>query len=143
MTDQKGFSLLEVIVAMVLIASVGLGLYAWINTNLISLGRVQDHNQRKEAILNALDFMERVNPMEEPSGKAEAGPYVIQWETRLVEPERNGVGVTRYRFGLYNTEVRVERDEQEITVFHLRQVGYQPIYQQEDEGKKSRSPLGG
>jgi len=125
MNRRSGFSLIEVVVAMVLIASVGMGLYAWINTNLISLNRVQAHNERREAVLNALAFMEQINPMETPSGEATLGAYNIHWEAQLVEPAQDGVGASGHRLGLYNTRVRLAKEGAEETMFRLRQVGYQ------------------
>lgn len=120
-TGQSGFTLLEVIVAMVLIASVGMGLYAWINSCLIGLGRVQEHELRREAAWDALAFMENVNPMDKPSGEAKLGPYQIQWEAALVEPVKESRG---HSFGLYDTRVRIEMDGREIGAFGLRQVGH-------------------
>ena len=42
MTGQRGFSLLEAIVALALLASVGMALLSWLNGSLISLRRVQE-----------------------------------------------------------------------------------------------------
>ena len=43
--QQRGFSLLEAVVSIVLISTTGLALFSWINSNLISLGRVQETNE--------------------------------------------------------------------------------------------------
>lgn len=120
----KGFTLLEALVAMLLIATVGMTCFDWINTNLKSLARVQDHSVRAQVIRNALAFMETVNPMKNPKGEAELGTCRIRWEAHLTEPEKNGSGQSLYRLGLYNTHITIERNQEEITSFELRQVGY-------------------
>ena len=133
-TCQAGFTLMEVMVAMVLIAAIGMASYGWINTSLISLGRIQDHNVCQQATRNALAFMESFNPMERPTGEAEMGPCLIRWDSHLVEPPKDGIGyplgTSLYRLGLYDIHVRIEQvDGGEIAVFELRQVGFHQIHE--------------
>ena len=59
---HQGFTLLEAVVALVLIATAGMALLDWVNNNLMNLNRVQTLQQRNEAIRSALVFMESVNP---------------------------------------------------------------------------------
>ena len=77
---QRGFSLLEAIVAMVLISAMGGALFAWINTELQALERTQDANTRAEAMVNAVEFMEAVNPMLTPQGKAAFAGLELAWD---------------------------------------------------------------
>ena len=78
---QKGFTLLEAIVALVLIGSAGMALFSWINGNYISLSRIRDVNARSEATVNVLEYMDRVNPMLTPDGVAPLGAYSIRWRS--------------------------------------------------------------
>ncbi len=41
---QHGFTLIEAIVALVLIATAGMALFSWINSNIITLNRIQEIN---------------------------------------------------------------------------------------------------
>ena len=115
-------------VSMLLIATVGMASFDWINTNLQSLGRIQGHRIRQTAIRNAVGFMEAVNPMENPRGETRMGKHLIRWNARLREPARDGVGpsagIGLYRLGLYDTHVEIETDGKIIADFELRQTGY-------------------
>ena len=129
---QRGFSLLEAIVAMVLISSMGGALFAWINTELQALERTQDANTRAEAMVNAVEFMEAVNPMLTPQGKAPFASLELAWEAKASTPVRDGVsypqGISLYQLALYDTQVRVTRPEGELWFeFSLQQVGYKRV----------------
>jgi len=123
--DEKGFSLFEAIVAMVLLATVGMVTFSWISTSMDSLRRVEEHDRRQQSIRSVLAFMQTVNPMENPSGEAMLGKIKIQWKARLVEPARKGLGDSLFRVGLYDNNLRIEVGGLEPTEFNLRQVGYQ------------------
>ena len=130
---QRGFTLLEAIVALVLIASAGIALYGWINANLISLSRVQAIRQRDAAIRNALAFMDTVNPMQTPQGKQVIGPYSLEWVAALLKPAVDGVGRTGgqslFQVGLYETQVKVTDQNATSFEFSIRQVGYVQVRQ--------------
>lgn len=129
---QGGFTLLEAIVAMVLIASTGLALFGWINGSVASLRRVQDANARSEAATNILEYMERVNPMLRPEGRAVLGTYSIQWRSQPVTKISDGVnypsGISLYQLALYATTVSVTSDGNRAWFeLQLRQVGYKQV----------------
>jgi len=72
---QRGFSLLEAIVAMVIISGAGYALFGWVNSNIMTLNSIRDANARSEATQNILEYMSSVNPMLKPSRCATLGPY--------------------------------------------------------------------
>ena len=128
--NQHGFTLLEAIVALVLITSTGMALLNWINTNLITLQHVQQTYQRHEAIRNALAFMDTVNPFEKKQGKETVGIYTFRWEAQTVQlPSGKGI----YQIALYDTQVEVMAEKTFLARFTLRQVGFKQIYQPSDE----------
>ena len=129
---QRGFSLLEAIVAMVLISAMGGALFAWINTELQALERTQDANTRAEAMVNAVEFMEAVNPMLTPQGRAPLAGMELSWEAKASTPVRDGVsypqGISLYQLALYDTQVRVAHpDGSPWFEFTLQQVGYKRV----------------
>jgi general secretion pathway protein I len=134
---QSGFTLLEAIVALVLIASTGVALLNWLNTNLISLQRVQQTQQRHQAVENALMFMETINPLEKPQGRATIGIYQIDWNATALELPKDGVnstgGLGLFQIGLYETEVKVKVKKDLLAHFTLRQVGYNQVRHYEEE----------
>lgn len=126
-TNQQGFSLLEAIVALILIATTGMALFSWINTNLITLHHVQQTQQRHEAIRNALAFIDTINPLEKPQGEESVGLYIFRWEADAVWLPKDGKGL--YQLGLYDTKVEVFSDKELLARFTLRQVGFKQVRQ--------------
>jgi prepilin-type N-terminal cleavage/methylation domain-containing protein len=125
---RQGFSLIEVMVAMVLLCGLGLALFSWINSGLYSLQRVQERDLRNRVMRDALSLMETVNPMAEPAGSMQIGPYVIAWQASpLAEPARGSgypAGNSPFTLALYDTLVTVTRAGQRLDSFTLRQVGW-------------------
>ena len=126
---QHGFTLLEAIVALAIMAGVGAALFSWINTSLIGLQRVEDANRRQAAMVNALQYLDSVNPMLRPDGSADLGGYRIRWKAEVLAPERDGVdypvGLSLYRLALYRTRVEVvNADDKAWFDFSVEQVGY-------------------
>ena len=129
---QRGFSLLEAVVSIVLISTSGLALFSWINSNLISLGRVQETNARAEVTQNALEYMAAVNPMLVPSGKTSLGDKDLSWDAKLIGPIKDGTGYPAgtglWQFALYDTSVTVaQQGDQPGFSFRLKQVGYKRV----------------
>ena len=129
---QRGFSLLEAVVSIVLISTTGLALFSWINSNLISLGRVQETNARAEATQNALEYMAAVNPMLAPQGKANLGDTELAWDAKLISPIKDGtgypMGTSLWQFALYDTSVAVTQEgDKPGFSFRLKQIGYKRV----------------
>ena len=130
---NAGFSLLEAIVALALVASVGMTLLSWLNNSLLGLRRAQAVSDIQAARRNALAYLETLNPMVTPQGEAELGGWRLRWQAREVEPTRDGVdhpiGISLYLMGLYDTRVWLERGPDATDEFVLRQVGYRQARQ--------------
>ena len=125
-THQRGFSLLEAVVAMVLISGAGYALFGWINSSIMALSRIQESNARTEATQNILEYMNGVNPMLKPEGNVNLGQYKIRWEAKPITLLQDGNSL--YRLALYDTLVKAENGEaQPWFEFHLRQVGYKKV----------------
>lgn len=126
-----GFTLLEAIVAMVVFSMGALALYGWLSTNMITLARIRDRQQVEAATHSALDMVRRTNPMETPTGQRRAGDLLVSWTSVPVEPSRPNVGQSGtpgiFMVGLYDANVRVVRDGEELGAFHVRQVGWKQI----------------
>ena len=132
MTGQRGFSLLEAVVAMVLISGAGAALFSWINTELGSVSRLQQSNATAEALVNVLELMHTVNPMLTPEGALSFAAYRLTWKAQEVTPVQDGLsyprGISLYQLALYDTLVRViNPDGTPWFDFTLRQVGYKRV----------------
>ena len=129
MRGQRGFTLLEAIVALVLIGTMGMALFGWINNTLLSLHRVQDAGAIAEAKLNALEFMATLNPMLRPAGQVSLGAYQVRWQAKPATAIQDNAGypqgVGLFQLALYTTTVKVERADGEAWFeFALKQVGF-------------------
>ena len=115
---------------MVILASTGWALLAWINSSIASLGRIEESNARSLATANALEYMQTVNPMTRPEGRVRLGDLTVAWTTRPVTPVIDGSnfprGVSQYQLAMYETAVRAFRgDALDPSVeFRMQQVGY-------------------
>jgi general secretion pathway protein I len=132
MKRQSGFTLLEAVVAMVLISGAGAALLSWINSELGSVSRLQQSSARAEALVNVMEYMHTVNPMHAPEGKASFAAYRLTWNAKEVTPVQDGLsypqGIGLYQLALYDTLVRViEPDGTHWFDFTLRQVGYKRV----------------
>ena len=130
--QQTGFTLIEAVVALVLMAVLGMTLFSWVNTNLIALGRIDELNQRNAATLNITHYMQSVNPMQRPEGKANFGQYEISWKAEPIVQPRDGTGYPRgislYSLGLYQTRVVVSKlDQPNWFELQLKLVGYTQV----------------
>ena len=129
---QRGFTLIEAIVALVLIATTGMALFSWINSNIITLNRVQESNAENAATLNVVEYMNNVNPMVTPEGKADLGAYRLAWKSAATTEPRDGAsypfGISLYQLGMYQTKITVQKSDGAAWFdFTLQQVGYKKV----------------
>jgi general secretion pathway protein I len=130
---QRGFSLLESVVALVIIASAGWALFSWLNASIVSLRRVEDANARSAATVNAVEFMQSVNPMQRPQGQVDLGDTRIRWTATPLTQPLAGVNPNRGRsdfdLALYDTVVRASRDDRPWFELRMKLVGYKRVRQ--------------
>lgn len=128
---QRGFTLLETIIALVLISSVGMALLSWVHNNILNLQQVRNANERNQAIRNTLSFMDTINPSLTPSGEHQLGMFFIRWQATLVDGPKDGVTlegkIGYFQLALFDNNITILKDDQILTQFTLRQVGYQQV----------------
>jgi general secretion pathway protein I len=109
---QPGFTLLEVIVALVILSTSGLVLFGWISQNLATATRLRESQARSQLQLEGISWLAVINPAVEPEGERELGDLRLSWRTTLVEPMRNeydsgGLLQSRWTIGLYRANAVV------------------------------------
>ncbi|KAF1686623.1 hypothetical protein B1992_06855 [Pseudoxanthomonas broegbernensis] len=128
---QGGFTLLEAIVAMVIMATSLLALYSWLSTSTLALNRAQAQALALEDARAALALVEDINPMAEPDGERLAAPLAVRWRSRPLTERRPGlsrIGLpTQFDFILYRMDVEVLRDGRPMRRFDLRRAGWEVV----------------
>lgn len=128
---QGGFTLLEAIVALVVLTTVAMSLFAWLSSNTQAVGRVQGHAERLADLRTALAVVETINPMQEERGEREFDGIEISWVATPLAPRRPGrarSGVqAAFDLALYDVEATVRRDEAMVGQLHVRRAGWEMV----------------
>lgn len=104
----RGFTLLEVIVALVLISTTGMACVAWLNQGLSTLSRLQEHREHARLKLNALALLDVADTSRD--GELVQPPFRVTWRSSLereARPNRgfDGQAAGIWRVGLYRLRV--------------------------------------
>ena len=134
---QVGFSLLEAIVAMVIMASSLLALYAWLSSNVFALTRVQAQALVLEDSRAALALIETINPMAEPSGRRTLAGLDVEWQSSEVapsQPARTRIGMpSLFDVALYEIRVELRREGERAGGFTVRRAGWSAVRSLSDD----------
>lgn len=126
---RAGFSLLETVVAMAVFAAGGTALFAFFNTNLIALARVESTSAQVPVVRAAGAALSAINLAERQAGRFAVGDHEVTWTATLVEPMRSGSSVPGtpglYQVGLYEVVFHIRGRERALGTWRVRQVGYQ------------------
>ncbi len=130
-SDQRGFSLLEAVVALAILAAAGLALFAAMSQSMQMVGRAEDARTADAAMRNALAWVEQLNPMESPTGELQFPPYTVSWTSSLLEPVRpSATGYLApglHDVGLYRLDLTLRRDGALVREFDVRRIGYRQV----------------
>ncbi len=131
-SKQHGFTLIEAIVALVLIATTGMALFSWINGNIITLSRVREINAENAATQNSVEYMNNVNPMISPEGQTDMGSFRLSWKAEATTEPRDGAGypfgIGLYQMAMFQTRVTIQKLNGQFWFdFTLQQVGYKKV----------------
>lgn len=129
--QARGFSLLEAVVALTILAAAGLALFASLTQSVQMVGRAERAREVDLALRNALAWVERINPMEAPEGEREIGAYVLRWRAEPLEPPRDGAtGYLQpglHQVGLYRMQLELWRDGVLERDAALSRIGYRQV----------------
>lgn len=126
---QTGFTLLEAIVALSVLAMAAMALYGWLNSNLLLLKRVDEVYQSVEAVESALEWVSILDPYSQPDGEQEIAGALVTWRFVPVGgslPARDTYGNLSVNDAqLFRAEVEVHRGEKRLARFDVVQLGLQ------------------
>jgi len=124
----RGFSLLEAVVAIAILAGFGMAIFGWINTNLVSITKIEQRAYKDHLIRSASEYMQDIDIMAQQAGQERLANYTINWKSVLVEAIKDGKdksgGLSEFQLGLYDTNVEVLLGDELIVFFDIRLVGY-------------------
>lgn len=127
----RGFSLLEAVVALAILAAAGMALFAAMTQSVQMVGRAERARDADLALRNSLAWVELVNPMDEPTGERDVGAYLLRWRAEPLEAPRDGTtGYLQpglYQVGLYRMTLELWRDGTLERQVELNRAGYRQV----------------
>lgn len=112
----RGFGMLEVLVALVLVTSVGVAVILWVEGGLRSVSRLREEYDRMQAVKLSQDWM-RSAPEDLPAeGEAKVGGILIRWKgQQLASNPQSGYprGYGEHDIVLFQYQYQVFRTEPE------------------------------
>jgi general secretion pathway protein I len=132
MSSERGFTLLEAIVALAIIGITLVPVMSFLSTAAQQLSRAADSNLRASAQTAALAYIETVNPLLNPEGETALSDVLsLRWTSTVVaEPNteaRPGARLAGFRMGFFSVQVAMIRNGEEWFTFDVRKIGYQHL----------------
>lgn len=125
---SAGFSLVEAMVALLIVGLVAAAGFALLNRSAALTARLADDTRRARAEAMALEVIRRTNPMVQPHGELGLVDCRLTWDAEAIAgPVRNASGPNAngvFDVGLFDVHVRAVRDQREWFSFRVRQVGF-------------------
>ena len=106
--QSRGFSLIEVLAAMVIFSAGAVILFGWIAQTADRLGRLDAEQTTLFGQLTGLEFIRTLNPMQRPSGETLIDGIRIRWQSEPIGDDAavvDGGGEGNYRVQLYRVRV--------------------------------------
>lgn len=130
--SSAGFTLLEAIVALTVMALALIPLITFIAQSSDQLMRAADANERSIVTQSVLALMDPINPMAEPEGVLPLDEDIsVAWKSDTIVPPNDsalsGTLLPGFRVGFYGVTVLVTRGERPWFDFRMRKVGYQNL----------------
>jgi prepilin-type N-terminal cleavage/methylation domain-containing protein len=126
----QGFSLIEVIVALVVISGFGAALFVWAGQTLQTASRAAQVQQEVEIERNITELAFSLNPATRPSGELKTATHRYQWTSTPAKPltdqPRAFFGSSPWQVGVWMVRFTVTdlEDAQSRIVSDRRVAGY-------------------
>lgn len=108
---ERGFSLLEMIAALTILAIGSVVLFSWLGQTMGQLTRFKNDEKASLAKLQAVKFLTMQNPLLKPSGVQSFDTFKMEWKSEPVGEVRESIspsnGIGLYQLGLYSVQVAI------------------------------------
>ncbi|HAN52814.1 prepilin-type N-terminal cleavage/methylation domain-containing protein [Stutzerimonas stutzeri] len=124
---QRGFSLLEAIVALVILAGSCMALFAWINSSLVQLQRAELYVEAGPAIVSASQYLKTVDLTQRPEGSFQSGRVAVDWAAKPIELEVSrpaAYGGSNFLLSLYQVSLTAHTPDRSLPSLQTRIVNY-------------------
>lgn len=127
MHSQRGFSLIEAMVALTILAGATLALFGWINTSLVQLNRAAFYTEASPALTSATEYLNTVNLSQQPTGSFNSGRVAVAWQATAIEKDTStppALGSSNFLLSLYEVELTVELNGRTLPPLFTQIVNY-------------------
>lgn len=128
---QQGFSLLEAIVAMTIMATSGLALFSWFSQSYEGFIRLEEVQARHQLMDDLDAYFATLNIQQEQSQRIQVNGFEVVWTSKRVEPVQQGRssvgGLSNFELGLYDVNIEISRDQRLIGEYQTRLAGYRQV----------------
>lgn len=127
---QAGMSLLEVLAAMVILSFGATVAFTWFNQSATALAQVKNQEAELLARSEALEYLQHINPDQQPTGQVAMPGYQIEWRSQALHPAVKSVTdlgtAASYTVSLSRLDVilRKKDTQQDWVKFQLTLAGY-------------------
>jgi prepilin-type N-terminal cleavage/methylation domain-containing protein len=126
---QAGFTLIETLVALVILGAALFAFYEFLSNALAAARRAYDAASIYDLDQNALALATHLNPMEQPEGTFDVGEYRIRWKAFPIGEVRRNTDYAgapgRFSVALYRVVLDFP-DNPAVTAVELTKLGYRP-----------------
>jgi type II secretory pathway component PulJ len=123
-------SLLEVLAAMVILSLGATVAFTWFNQSATALAQVKNQEAELLARSEALEYLQHINPDQQPTGQVVMPDYQIEWRSQALQPTVKSVTdlgtAANYTVSLSQVDVVLrKKDKQQAWVkFQITLAGY-------------------
>lgn len=124
---QQGFSLIEAMVALTILAGATLALFGWINTSLNQLNRAGFYTEASPALISATEYLNTVDLASRPTGTFSSGRVEIEWQATPIEKEVGRTaeqGGGNFLLSLYEVQLTLRLNGRSLAPLTTRIVNY-------------------